>query len=128
MRPRAGLPYKTVAACVRMLQWGMGTSPYRPRDRTFLRLAAFAGVGGLGAIVASIVATVATWHGGHPNSTFFFFSLWGLAALAGAAANIAVYFQSGDPPPRPPRGGREVTHLRLLDARGTSAEQERKAA
>jgi hypothetical protein len=118
----------TVAECLRMLQWDMGSSGYRPRDRTFLRLAAFAGVGGLGAIVTSIVATVTTWRGGHPNSTFFFFSLWGIAALAGAAANIAVYFQSGDPPPRPPRGGREVTHLRLLDARTTSAEQERKAA
>lgn len=118
----------TVAGCARMLQWDMGSSRYRPRDRTFLQLAAFAAVGGLGAIVTSIVATVATWHGGHPNSTFFFFSLWGIAALAGAAANVVVYFQSGDPPPRPPRGGREITHLRLLDARTTAVDQERKAA
>lgn len=106
----------------------MGSSSYRRRDPTFLQLAAFAALGGFGAIVASIVATVVTWHGGHPNSTFFFFSLWGIAALAGAAANVVVYFQSGDPPPKPPRGGREITHLRVLDARKPTVEQERKAA
>jgi hypothetical protein len=106
----------------------MNGRTYRRRDPTFLRLAAFAGVGGLGAIVTSIVATVATWHAGHPNSTFFFFSLWGIAALAGAAANVAVYFQSGDPPPRPPRGGQKVTPLRIVEARSTRIENERKAA
>jgi len=108
----------------------MGSSSYKRRDPTFLQLAAFAGIGGLGAIATSIVATVVTWHAGHPNSTFFFFSLWGIAALAGAAANVVVYFQSGDPPPRPPRGGgREVTHLRVLETRSPpSTERERKAA
>jgi hypothetical protein len=109
----------------------MGNSTYRRRDPTFLRLAAFAAAGGLGAIATSVVATVSTWHGGHPNTTFFFFSLWGIAALAGAAANIVVYVQSGDPPPKPPRGGgRDVTPIRRLDARRPApvAEQERKAA
>lgn len=103
----------------------------RPRDRTFLQLAVFAGVGGLGAIGTSIVATVVTWHNGHPNTTFFFFSLWGLAALAGAVANVVVYFQSGDPPEKPPRGGQKVTPIRILDARPSQApvvDRERKAA
>jgi hypothetical protein len=102
----------------------------RPRDRTFLQLAVFAGVGGLGAIGTSIVATVVTWHNGHPNTTFFFFSLWGIAALAGAVANVVVYFQSGDPPEKPPRGGQKVT-IRILDARPSQApvvDRERKAA
>lgn len=103
----------------------------RSRDRTFLHLAAFAGVGGLGAIGTSIAATVVTWHNGHPNTTFFFFSLWGIAALAGAAANVMVYFQSGDPPEKPPRGGQKVTPIRILDARPTQtsvADRERRAA
>ncbi len=103
----------------------------RPRDRTFLHLAVFAGIGGLGAIGTSIVATVMTWHNGHPNTTYFFFSLWGIAALAGAAANVMVYFQSGDPPEKPPRGGQKVTPIRNLDARPSPTpvvERERKAA
>ncbi len=120
----------TLAGRRRMLEYpSMGSSSYRRRDPTFLRLAAFAGLGGLGAILASVVATVVTWHGGHPNSTFFFFSLWGIAALAGAAANVVVFFQSGDPPPKPPRGGgRDVTYLRVVEARSGAADQERKAA
>jgi len=112
---------------VRMLEWAMRS---RPRDRTFLHLAAFAGLGGLGAIGTSVVATIVTWHDGHPNTTFLFFSLWGIAALAGAVANIVVYFQSGDPPQKPPRGGQKVTQLRVLERAGTPAtvEAERKAA
>ncbi len=95
-----------------------------------MQLAAFAALGGFGAIAASVIATVATWHNGHANTTFLFFSLWGLAALAGAVANVVVYFQSGDPPPKPPRGGERVVPLRLLDARpvGKPVEQERRAA
>ena len=88
-------------------------------------------MGGLGAIGTSIVATVMTWHDGHPNTTFFFFSLWGIAALAGAAANVMVYFQSGDPPEKPPRGGQKVTPIRMLDARPVptpAIDRERKAA
>jgi hypothetical protein len=93
-------------------------------------LAAFAAIGGLGAIGTSIFTVVLTWHAGHPNSTFFFFSLWGLAALAGAAANVVVYFQSGDPPDKPPRGGQKVVQLRSLDAAApvTATDQDRKAA
>ena len=105
-------------------------STQRRRDPTFLHLAAFAGLGGLLAIGTSIVATVLSWRGGHPHTTFFFFSLWGLAAIAGAVANVMVYFQSGDPPPKPPRGGQKVTPLRLLETRPAPqpVEQERKAA
>jgi hypothetical protein len=108
----------------------MGPRPHRARDTTFLKLAIFAAVGGFGAIAASIVTTVISWRNGHPGSTFFFFSLWGIAALAGAAANIATYFQSGDPPEKPPRGGQKVIALRLLDARPApvQSENERKAA
>ncbi len=109
----------------------MPTRPRRQRDRTFLQLAIFAGAGGLGAIATSVIATVATWRNGHPNTTFFFFSLWGIVALAGAAANVMVYFQSGDPPEKPPRGGQKVTPLRLLETRPGAqqvTERERKAA
>ncbi|GAC1306639.1 MAG: hypothetical protein NVSMB19_18920 [Vulcanimicrobiaceae bacterium] len=107
----------------------MPTRPRRPRDRTFLQLAVFAGVGGVGAIATSVIATVVTWRGGHPNTTFFFFSLWGIAALAGAAANVMVYFQSGDPPEKPPRGGQRVTPLRPPESRpGTQPVVEREKA
>jgi hypothetical protein len=107
----------------------MARTPRR-RDPTFLHLACFAALGGFGAIAAAVLATVVTWRNGHANTTFLFFSLWGLAALAGAAANVVVYFQSGDPPPKPPRGGQRVTPLRRLDVRQAPApiEQERKAA
>lgn len=109
----------------------MSPRPPRPRDRTFLHLAAFAALGGFGAIGTSVVATVATWHDGHPNTTFLFFSLWGIAALAGVVANVVVYFQSGDPPEKPPRGGQKVTPLRLLETRPAPqsvTEREQKAA
>ncbi len=109
----------------------MPSAPRRPRDPTFLRLACLAGMGGLGAIVTSIVATLRTMHGSHPTSTYFFFSLWGIAALAGAAANIATYFQSGDPPEKPPRGGKRVDAPIVLDSRRPASAVdagERKAA
>ena len=108
----------------------MGEKPRRRRDPTFLHLAMFAGAGGIGAIATSVIATVVTWHGGHPNTTFFFFSLWGLAALAGAAANVVVYFQSGDPPEKPPRGGVRLAPVTRLETRAAqkAAESERRAA
>jgi hypothetical protein len=93
----------------------------RRRDPTFLRLAAIAGLGGVGAIATSVVVTLRSMHGGHPTSTYFFFSLWGIAALAGAAANIATYYQSGDPPGRPPRGGKRLAAPISLDARRPTA-------
>lgn len=103
----------------------------RRRDPTFLRLACVAGAGGVAAIATSVWATVRTASHGHPTSTFFFFSLWGLAALAGAAANIATYFQTGDPPEKPPRGGLPHEQPISLDARRPAANDggtERRAA
>lgn len=104
----------------------------KKRDPTFLRLAAVAALGGFGAIGTSIFVTVISWHGGHPTSTYMFFSLWGIAALAGAVANVVVYFQSGDPPTKPPRGGARVLPFRTLDVLPNRtperAENERKAA
>ena len=95
----------------------MSSATPRRRDPTFLRLACLAGVGGFAAIGTSIFATVRTMHGSHPTSTYFFFSLWGIAALAGAAANVATYYQSGDPPKKPPRGGKRVDAPISLDSR-----------
>ncbi len=95
----------------------MNPGTRRRRDPTFLRLAAIAGLGGVGAIATSVVVTLRSMHGGHPTSTYFFFSLWGIAALAGAAANIATFFQSGDPPQKPPRGGKRLAPPIALDTR-----------
>ncbi len=95
----------------------MSSPATRRRDPTFLRLAVLAAIGGGAAIGTSIYATWSTMRGGHPTSTYFFFSLWGIAALAGAAANIATYFQSGDPPEKPPRGGKKIAAPIALDTR-----------
>ena len=105
-------------------------APPTRRDPQFLWLAGFAGFGGVGAIAASIGMPLYTYyHGGGWNPGFFFFSLWGLAALCGAAANVYVYFQSG-PPSGPPRGGRRVADVLRLDARRpvSRSESEREAA
>jgi hypothetical protein len=102
------------------------------RDRTFLLLATIAAIGGVLSIATSIGLPFYAWaHGGHPQPTYVLFSAWGMAALAGCAANIYVYFQSGPPPGKPPRGGQRVTQLRALEARAKPtpiAEQERRAA
>jgi hypothetical protein len=104
----------------------------RKRDRNFLLLAAFAGTGGLLSIGTSIGLPLYAWaHGSHPPPTYFLFSLWGMAALAGAAANIYVYFQSGPPPAKPPHGGLPAVQLYLIEGRSQTvplAEQERRAA
>ncbi len=104
----------------------------RKRDPNFLVLAAFAGLGGTLSIATSIGLPLYAWaHGAHPQPTYFLFSLWGMAALAGAAANVYVYFQSGPPPGKPPHGGLPAVRLRLLQGRSQTlpqAEQERRAA
>jgi hypothetical protein len=104
----------------------------RKRDGAFLVVAAVAGLGGLGAIGAGIGLPLYSWmHGGHAQSTFFFFSLWGIAALCGAAANVYTYLQSGDPPDKPPRGGQPAVKLRLIDGRAQQVakpERDRRAA
>jgi hypothetical protein len=104
----------------------------RKRDRTFLNLAIFAATGGVLAIATSVGAPLwSWWHGGHAEPTYFFFSLWGLAALAGAAANVYVYFQTGPPPEKPPRGGQRIATVTVLEARTASkpeVREERRAA
>ncbi len=104
------------------------------RDPIFLDLAFLAGIGGVAALAASIGMPLWTYyHGGGWNPSFFFFGLWGIAALCGCAANVYVYFQSG-PPKGPPKGGKRLAEVMPLDARRTAPEQaplterERKAA
>ena len=63
--------------------------------------------------------------------TFVFFSLWGFMALAGAAANVYTYFQSGPPPEKPRGGGQRIASVHVLDARRAASpatEIERRAA
>ena len=73
----------------------------------------------------------AIFHGHPVEPTFVFFSLWGMMALAGAAANIYTYLQSGPPPQKPRGGGQRLASVHTLDARRastTKAEAERRAA
>ena len=111
-----------------MLEYGMGTNSRR--DPTFLQLAAVAAIGGAGAIGTAIFCAGVAWRSGHFASSFYFFGLWGLAALVGAAANVVVYLKSGDPPEKPPRGGQKVVALRSLRTTTPSirSEQDREAA
>ncbi len=90
---------------------------YRPRDRTFLRLAWLAGIGGLLDVGFSIGMPIQQSLRHEPwNPAFFFFSLWGLAALYGCAACIYTYRTSGDPPgDRPPPGGLRVERFTLIE-------------
>ena len=88
----------------------------RPRDRSFLDIAAFAATGGALAIGFSVGMPVWQWAHGHPSTpAFFFFGIWGVAALCGAAASIHTYFISGDPPDKPPRGGVPVRRLTAIE-------------
>ncbi len=102
----------------------------RGGNPVFLRTAALAGGAGVACIGTSVGMPVWNWmHGGHDSPVFIFFSLWGIIALMGAAANIYVYFQT-TPPSRPPRGGHRVSEVTVLDARRKAPleEQQRKAA
>ncbi len=90
---------------------------YRPRDRTFLRLAWLAGAGGLLNIAFSIGMPLERyWHHEPFSPAFFFFSLWGLAAFYGCAACIYTYRTSGDPPgDRPPPGGLHERNFSVIE-------------
>ncbi len=73
----------------------------------------------------------AVLHGQPAEPTFVFFSLWGIMALAGAAANIYTYLQSGPPPEKPRGGGQRLASVHALDARRHAAakpETHRRAA
>lgn len=102
------------------------------RDKTFLICAAIAGIGGVLAIATSIGLPLLAWAHGRPaQPTYILFSAWGMAALAGCAANVYVYFQSGPPPDKPRGGGQPAVQLHLIEGRAQKlpvAEQERRAA
>jgi hypothetical protein len=106
----------------------------RKRDRGFLVTAALAAVGGLACIAVSLGFPLwAALHGRPIEPTFVFFSLWGIFALAGAAANVHVYLTTGKPPDKPRGGGQRLAQVRQLDARravvsSVQVESERKAA
>ncbi len=80
---------------------------YRPRDRTFLRMAWLAGFGGVLIVGCSIGIPVERMIHHQPWSPeFFFLSVWGMVACCGCAACIHTYYTSGSPPrDRPPKGG-----------------------
>jgi RsiW-degrading membrane proteinase PrsW (M82 family) len=109
-------------------------SPRAPgrRDPQFLWMAAFAAATGLSAIGWSIGMPVyQAMHGEHPSWIIVHFSAWGFFALFGAAACINTYFQTGNPPRRPPRGGRRVVPLAVVQGRAkppAASDQDRRAA
>lgn len=104
----------------------------RPRDRSFLQIAAFAAAGGLLALGCSIGFPVYyALHHQPVTPEFFFFGVWGFIALCGAAGCIHTYLISGDPPQKPPKGGMPVRELRVIEggkAREMGDDAERRAA
>ncbi len=88
----------------------------RPRDRSFLHIAAFAAAGGLLALGCSIgIPLNAALHHRPVTPEFFFFGVWGFIALCGAAGCIHTYLISGDPPEKPPKGGVPVREFVLIE-------------
>jgi hypothetical protein len=88
----------------------------RPRDRSFLHIAACAATGGLLSLGCSIgVPVYNALHHRPVTPEFFFFGVWGFIALCGAAGCIHTYLISGDPPEKPPKGGVPVRELRVLE-------------
>ena len=97
----------------------------RPRDRSFLHIAALAAAGGLLALGCAIGFPVyAVLHHRPVTPEFFFFGVWGFIALCGAAGCIHTYLISGDPPEKPPKGGVPVRELRVIE--GGKPRSERK--
>ncbi len=56
-------------------------------------------------------------HGGHATPAFYFFGIWGIAALIGAGACYHTYRISGPPPHKPRGGGVRVSAPISLDAK-----------
>ena len=76
----------------------------------------------------AIAFTVAMpfWTAAHHrpwSSAFAEIAAWGCVALAGCYASIRTYFDSGDPPERPPRGG--LPALRLVEGGAAPVEAPR---
>jgi hypothetical protein len=106
---------------------------YRPRDRSFLRLAWLAGLGGMLNLGFSIGMPLERyWHHEPYTPAFFFFSVWGIAAFYGCVACIYTYRTSGDPPgDRPPRGGLPERRFAVLEGGAkteAASEQTKRAA
>jgi hypothetical protein len=96
----------------------------RPRDRSFLHIAACAATGGFLALGCSIgIPLYNALHHRPVTPEFFFFGVWGFIALCGAAGCIHTYLISGDPPEKPPKGGVPVRELRLIEGGKPSAER-----
>jgi len=95
---------------------------YRPRDRSFLRLAWLAGAGGFLTIAFAIgIPVEAMLHHQPYTPAFFFFVVWGIAAICGCAACIATYYTSGSPPgDRPPPGGLRERSFALIEGGATA--------
>jgi hypothetical protein len=104
----------------------------RPRDRSFLHIAAVAASGGLLAVGCAIFLPLYGWLHHRPiTPEFFFFGVWGFGALCGAAGCIHTYLISVDPPEKPPKGGVPVRELRVIEggkARSESDDANRRAA
>jgi hypothetical protein len=104
----------------------------RPRDRSFLLLAAVAAAAGFLGIACSIaLPLLAAAHHRHVAPETYFFGIYGIVALCGAASCIHTYLISGDPPQKPPHGGVPVRELRVIEggrARAESADDAKRRA
>jgi hypothetical protein len=96
----------------------------RPRDRSFLHIAALAATGGFLALGFAVgIPVLNALHHRPFTPEFFFFGVWGALALCGAAGCIHTYWISGDPPEKPPKGGVPVRAFTVLEGGNTRAEQ-----
>jgi hypothetical protein len=104
----------------------------RRRDRGFLLIAALAAAAGVLGIACSVALPVlAGLQHRHVSPETYFFGVYGLVALCGAAGCIHTYFISGDPPEKPPKGGVPVRELRVIEggkARPESADDAKRHA
>jgi hypothetical protein len=103
------------------------------RDRFFLRVAWVAGTAGVLIIAfAAWIPIAAALNHAPFTPEFFFFGVWGLAALCGCAACVHTYYVSGSPPgDRPPPGGLRERNFTVVEGGAKtegSSEQTKRAA